>query len=445
MGMSMNRRMLLRGMGTAITLPWLEALAPDAAAATMARTNRAAFLFIPNGVHKPDWAPQGSGMKAILPNMLEPLNPLRKHLSVISGLNQDNARALGDGPGDHARSSATFLTGVHPYKTGGANLSAGVSVDQIAAQAMQQNTKFGSLELGCDPGLTSGNCDSGYSCAYSANISWRSPETPMAKEISPRRVFDRLFARGPRGESDAARAERLHTRRSVLDFVKRDANLLRRTVGVADRARLDNYLDGVRDLERRVDRAARTPDRTPPIADMALPEGVPADYREHLRLMHEMIILAWQADLTRVVSFMWANEGSGRRFPHLGIHEGHHHLSHHGGDASMIQQIRDINRFQMEELAWFLKRLGETPDGPGGTLLDNSMVLFGGAIGDGNRHNHDDLPIVLAGHGAGTLQPSMHVQAAKDTPLCNLFLSMLDRLGAGQPRFGDSTGRLTGI
>lgn len=441
----LNRRMVLRGMGTAIALPWLEAMTSTATASMATSPNRAAFLFIPNGVHKPDWMPTGTGANTVLPNMLEPLAAMRKHLTVISGLNQDNARSLGDGTGDHARSSATFLTGVHPYKTAGSNISAGVSVDQLAASRLERETRFGSLELGCDPGLTSGNCDSGYSCAYSANISWRSPDMPMAKEINPRRVFDRLFAMGPRGETETARMQRLSTRRSVLDFVRGDANRLRRKVGIADRERLDDYLEGVRDLERRIERAEGSSDAQPVIPDMDLPTGMPSDYREHLRLMHEMIILAWRLDLTRVVTFMWANEGSNRRFPHLGIAEGHHHLSHHGDDASMVEQIRLINRFQMEEFAWFLNRLRNTRDGNAGSLLDNSMVLLGGAIGDGNRHNHDDLPIVLAGSGGGTLSPSGHVQAAKDTPLCNLYLSMLDRLGIREPRFGDSTGRLAGI
>lgn len=440
----LDRRTLLRGMGTALALPWLDAMGATAVAGEFPTATRAAFLFIPNGVHRPDWAPAGSGTSTELPNMLAPLGPLRQHLTVISGLDQHNAKALGDGPGDHARSSAAFLTGAHPYKTSGDDISVGVSVDQVAARHLEPTTRFGSLELGCEPALTSGNCDSGYSCAYSANISWRSPDTPMAKEINPRRLFERLFAMGPPGEAAAARRQRLKTRRSVLDFVSRDARVLHRRVGLEDRERIDDYMQGVRELERRIEQAEHLDQAPSELAGFEPPSGIPGEYQAHLRLMHELIILAWRLDLTRVATFMWANEGSNRAYRNLGISDGHHHLSHHGGEATMVEQIRRINRFQMEELAWFLNRLQETPDGDG-SLLDSSMVLFGGAIGDGNRHNHDDLPIVLAGGGGGTLTPSGHLRAPKGTPLCNLHLSLLHRLGVPAKAFGDSTGHLTGI
>ena len=438
---AIDRRLMLRGMGTAMALPWLDAMRATAAVTQVQSPVRAAFLFIPNGVHKPDWAPTPDGD---LPNMLQPLMGLRRELSVISGLNQDNARALGDGPGDHARSAACFLTGAHPHKTAGDDINVGVSADQLAARHLERTTRFGSLELGCEPSLTSGSCDSGYSCAYSANVSWRAADMPVVKEINPRRVFERLFALGPVAETTAARAQRLKSRRSVLDFVSQDARRLRTRVGVADRSRLDDYLEGVRELERRIEHIERTEQAPVSLGRHKAPTGVPGNYREHLRLMHELIILAWQLDLTRVATFMWGNEGSNRTFPSLGVAEGHHHLSHHGGDMAMVEQIRRINAFQIEELAWFLGRLRDTADGEG-NMLDSSMVLFGGAIGDGNKHNHDDLPIVLAGRGGGALSPSGHVQATKGTPLCNLYLSMLDGLQVPVQRFGDATGRLAGI
>ena len=444
---TLNRRTMLRGLGTAMALPWLEAMRPScAAASTVAATPpvRAAFLFIPNGVDRATWVPSGSGSNTILPNMLEGLMPLRQSLTVIEGLDQHNAKALGDGPGDHARSSAAFLTGAHPYKTAGDDLSVGVSVDQIAARYLRHETRFPSLELGCEPALTSGSCDSGYSCAYSANISWHSDDTPMVKEINPRLLFERLFAMGRPGETARARQQRLKTRRSVLDFVSRDARALRKQSGIADRERLDDYLEGVRAVERRIEQVEHAEQSPSALAGFDPPTGIPGTYQEHLRLMHELIILAWRLDLTRVVTFMWANEGSNRAFPELSIAEGHHHLSHHGGDESMVERIRLINRFQIDELAWFLQRLSDTPD-MDGSLLDSSMVLFGGAIGDGNRHNHNDLPIILAGRGGGGLSPSGHLRVAKKTPLCNVYASMLDGLGVPATPFGDSTGPLAGI
>lgn len=436
--MKLDRRTVLRGAGVSIALPWLESLA----AAPGPTINRAAFLFIPNGVHMPEWTPSGTGSSTVLPGMLSPLEPLKDRLTVLSGLSHANAAALGDGPGDHARSSACFLTGAHPYKTKGSDISVGVSVDQVAARHLEHRSRFGSIELGCDPALTSGNCDSGYSCAYSANISWRSHDTPVLKEIRPRLVFERLFALGPVAETADARQARLVARRSILDFVGRDARRLRSSMGVRDRQRVDDYLEGVREIERRIEQVERNAQDPSVLPDIDLPNGLPGDYREHLRLMHEMMILAFRLDLTRVCTFMWANEGSNRTFPHLDVREGHHHLSHHKGDESMIEGVRRINRFQLEEFAWFLQRLDETPDADGRSLLDNSMVMFGGAIADGNRHNHDDLPIVLAGGGAGTLDPIGHRTVAHGTPVCNLYLSMLDRLGVPVDTFGDATARL---
>lgn len=488
----LSRRTVLRGLGAAMALPWLESMVPDrivlagrrsfAGVATDVAVGvgsagasplRCAFVFIPNGVDPAAWLPAPGAEAGELPSSLEPLAALRGRFSLLQGLAHRNAQALGDGPGDHARSAACFLTGAHPTKTAGSDIAAGVSIDQVLARRIGACTALPSLELGCEPALQSGNCDSGYSCAYSANISWRTPGQPMLKEISPRAVFERLFAVGPAHESAEALGRRLAARRSILDYARSDALRLRERLGTADRGRLEEYLDGLRALERRIESierargggaddarpaAAARPsaiasipsashhDHDAPELDaaaMRTPPGVPEDYREHVRLMNDLLVLAFKADRTRVASFMLANEGSNRSFPFLGVAEGHHHLSHHGGDASMIEKVRRINRFQCELFADLLAKLDGCREGDG-TLLDRSMVVFGSAIADGNRHNHDDLPVILAGGGAGTLSPGRNIRTAAGTPMCNLFVSMLRRAGL-DGSFGDSTGEIAGI
>lgn len=446
-----DRRTMLCGMGTAMALPWLEAMSPirgmsQALGAVNPATPpvRMAFMFIPNGVHAPEWKPQGAGLDCTLPAMLAPLERHRENMSILTGLGHHNAMALGDGPGDHARSSACFLTGAHPYKTDGSDIRAGVSVDQIAASHIGSNTRFSSLELGCEPGLQSGSCDSGYSCAYSANISWRTSSSPMGKQINPRLLFERLFQVGPPGESAKRRIERMSQRRSILDYVSRDARRLHGKLGLRDRDKMSEYLDGVRSIEKRlelVESVSRDPEE---VAGMVTPAGIPSDYREHLRLMHELMVLSFRLDLTRVCTMMWANEGTNRTFPFLDIPQGHHHLSHHKGDEGMIDKIRRINQFQSTMFAELLDMLAATPEGDG-RLLDNVMLVYGGAIGDGNRHNHDDLPIIFAGGGGGQFSGQGHVEYSKGTPLCNLYLTMLEQAGVSEERFGDSTGKLSGL
>ncbi|MFK7962110.1 MAG: DUF1552 domain-containing protein [Phycisphaerales bacterium] len=473
----LDRRTALRGFGAAVALPWLDAMVSEtsalagstalsrrraAAAAEMAAGTaqaagtaaasgaapvRMVHCFVPNGVDPGAWFPAGDDAAASatpLPTSLEPLEGLRDRFTMIRGLSHDNARAKGDGPGDHARSSACFLTGAHPVKTAGDDIAAGVSVDQIAAQRIGNRTPLASLELGCEPALRSGNCDSGYSCAYSANISWRSPTQPNLKEVRPRAVFERLFAMGPEGESAKARARRLTRRKSILDYVSGDARRLESELGVNDRHRMGEYLESVRALEKRVEAMERATDDPSEVAGFDVPRGVPGDYREHVRLMNELIVLALRTDRTRVATFMLANEGSNRPFPFLDVAEGHHHLSHHGGDESMVTKIQRINRFQSELFADLVRRMDEV-DEPGGSLLDHSMVLFGSAIRDGNRHDHHDLPVLLAGGGGGTLRPGRVVTVPKKTPMCNLLLSMLHRMEVQVPSFGDSTGELAEI
>ena len=405
---------------------------------------RMAFFYVPNGAHMQDWTPSKEGADFELPHILESLGPFKDELLVLTGLAQDNAAAHGDGPGDHARSLACFLTGTHPLKTDGANIRAGVSVDQVAAEHIGKTTRFPSLELGCDRGAQSGNCDSGYSCAYSSNISWRSPTTPMAKEVNPRLVFERLFANRSRNETAAQRAKRELYRRSILDFVAEDASQLRNRLGLNDRRKLDEYLTAVRELERRVALAESSSAGLDASVALKKPSGVPEDNKEHIRLMADLMVLAFQGDLTRVSTFMFANEGSNKSYAFIGVPEGHHDLSHHGGDHEKHEKIKKINRFHIEQFAYFLDRLKSIREGDK-TLLDNSMIVYGSGIGDGDRHNHNDLPVLLAGRGGGTIKSGRHLKYPTNTPLNNLYLAMLDRVDAKIPTLGDSSGRLTNL
>lgn len=437
-----SRRKVLRGIGTAVALPLLEGMVPLSALAQSLkpRPNRMAFIFVPNGVDMAHWTPAAEGTAFDLPFILEPLAQVRKSVSVLTGLAQRNAFALGDGPGDHARSTATWLTGVHPKKTAGSDIKAGISVDQVAAQAIGNQTKFASLELGCERGAMAGDCDSGYSCAYSSNVSWRSENTPVAKEVNPRLVFERLFGSGD-GEEGEARARRDRERLSILDFVLEDAAALKARLGSRDQKKLDEYLTGVREIEKRL---AATENEALSIDPGKKPSGVPRDYGEHIRLMSDMLVLAFQADLTRIATFMYANDGSNRSFPMIGITDGHHDISHHGNVAEKMERKRQIDRFQVEQLAYMLERMAAIEEVEG-TLLDNSMIVFGAGISDGNRHNHDDLPILLAGSAGGRLQPGRHIRYPANTPMNNLFMSMLDRVGVRVDKLGDANGKLQGL
>lgn len=446
----LSRRAVLRGFGTALALPWLERLVPGGlAAAGAARAPgvgadgmplRLVYLYVPNGVHVQDWTPAEEGRDFALPWILEPLAPVRRHVTVLSGLVHDKGRANGDGPGDHARAAATFLTGVQPLKRDG-QVALGVSADQVAAAAIGSATRFRSLELGVDPSGNSGQCDSGYACAYSSNISWQSATTPADKEVNPRLLFNRIFRGGAAGEAAAAEAERLQRRRSVLDFVQEDARRLRASLPNADRAKLEEYFNGVRELERRI--AVASESVVTEVGDELRPAGVPRDYGEHLTLLRELLVLALRTDRTRVASLMFANEGSDRAYRSLGVSDGHHSLSHHGNDAAKHEQIRKINRFHVEHLAALLQALAETAEGSG-SLLDRTMLVYGSGISDGNRHNHDELPVLVCGRGGG-LDPGRHLRAPQGTPMMNLHCELLERIGAGVATLGDATGRLPQI
>lgn len=430
-----------------MALPLLEAMTPGAVLAAGSAVpparfpRRLAFVYIPNGANMGDWTPKAVGEDFDLPFILEPLRPVKQDLLVLSGLTHDKARPNGDGAGDHARASATYLTGCQARKTNGADIRVGVSVDQVAVQALGRQTRLASLELGCDRGQQSGNCDSGYSCAYSFNISWRTPATPMPPEVDPRLVFERLFGNHSTKETAENRARRERYQKSILDFVQEDARRLRAQLGVTDRRKLDEYLTAVRELETRIEQAEKFATALP---DYSKPTGVPETYEKHLRLMFDLMALAFQTDTTRIATFILAHDGSNRPYPFLGVSDGHHDLSHHGNDEAKKQKIAKINRFHLTQFAYFLEQLKRIKEGEG-TLLDNSMIVYGGGIGDGNAHNHDDLPVLLAGRGGGALRTGRHVRFSRNTPMTNLYLSLLDRAGVPTERIGDSTGRLVGV
>lgn len=439
----LSRRTILRGAGVSMALPWLEAMGPLTAWASdtkagQAAPNRMAFLYVPNGKNMADWTPAAEGTDFDLPHILKPLEPVRKKLLVLTGLTADKARAHGDGGGDHARALAAFLTGTQPRKTDGTDIRSGVSVDQVAASRLSAQTRLASLELGCEAGGMAGNCDSGYSCVYSSTMVWKSATQPLPKEINPKLVFERLFSSVP----DADRARRDARRRSILDFVREDSKDLNLKLSANDQRKLDEYFTAVRDIELRIEKAATLPPVQPP--EYKVPAGVPGDYAEHIRVMCDLIALAWQTDVTRVITLVMANEGSNKPYPFIGVKEGHHDLSHHGNDQEKKAKIRDINTFHTTQLAYLLQKLDSIQEGDG-TLLDHCMIAYGSGNSDGNAHNHDDLPILVAGGGCGTIHTGRHVRYPKETPLNNLWLAMLDRMEIDLDKLGDSTGELAGL
>jgi len=433
----LNRRTFLKGTGTTLALPLLEAMRPPAhaAAESPAAPTRLAFVFFPNGVIQPAWKPTEAGTGYALSQTLAPLAPHRADFNIFTGLTQDNGRAKGDGAGDHARCAASFLTGAHPVKTDGADIRVGMSVDQVAAAEIGHRTPLPSLELGIERGRNAGNCDSGYSCAYSSNVSWKTPTTPMAKEIHPRAVFERLFGDGARN-----RARRDQYRQSILDLVSEDARRLQQQLGTTDRRKVEEYFTSVRELEQRIQRTADR--QAVPVPEFDAPEGRPEDLTEHIRLMYDVLVLAFQTDTTRIATFMLANAGSNRSYTMVGVNDGHHQLSHHGNDKEKTDKIQKIDQYLVEQFGYFLDKLKSVQEGEH-TLLDNSLVLYGSGLGDGNRHTHHDLPILLAGKAGGRVQTGRHVAYPENTPMNNLFLSLLDYSGANIEKIGDSSGRLT--
>ena len=436
------RRTVLRGLGTAVSLPLLEAMLPTSrAAAAPAAPLRMMFFMVPNGAHMPAWTPSTQGANFTLPPTLEPLQKHQEFVSVFTGLTLDGARDHGDGAGDHARSGASFLTGAHPRKTDGADIKSSVSVDQVAAQAVGSKSRFASLELGIDGSAQAGSCDSGYSCAYSSNLAWRNESSPLAKENDPSAVFDRLFGNSDSASEGKNRAARIERRKSVLDFVLDDAKALQSRLGTADKRKLDEYLYAVRDVENRMTHSDKLKVGEDGVPNIARPAGIPRDWSEHCKLMMDMTALAIRSDATRILTFMYGNEGDNKGYPQIGVPEGHHELSHHGKSDEKQAKVQKINHFHMQHFAYLLDHFAGVEEA-GSPLLDNCLILYGSGISDGDRHNHDDLPIMMVGKGGGRIKKPAHMQFPKDTPLCNLYLWMLNQVGVKADSFGDSTGVL---
>lgn len=442
LGRSLPRRSFLRGMGTAVAVPLLDAMTP-AFAAVSAPVTRVVFVYTANGVIMSSWTPEEDGKGFTLPQTLHPVEPFREQLLVLSGLAHRNGEALGDGAGDHARAGASWLTGVHPKKTQGADIRNGMSVDQMLARDIGQATPLPSLELGLENVRMVGGCDSGYSCAYSNTISWSSSTTPLPYENNPRRVFERLFGDGETTDP-VVLALRANQDRSLLDFVLGDAHRLRSKLGAGDRLRLNDYLDAVREVERRIQNAERRDGTELDLLALDRPEGVPPTFEEHARVMSDLITIAFQADLTRVVTLMYSREGGNRTYRAIGVPDAHHGLSHHQNDPARMARLQLIDRHHVAMLGYLLGRLQAIQD-ERGSLLDQSIVVYGSSLSDSNAHTHDNLPVLLAGGANGALHGGRHLRYPSGTPMANLFVTMLDTLGSGRDSVGDSTGPIAGL
>jgi hypothetical protein len=450
---SFTRRHFLRGLGACIALPAFESLlptkllaagAPEGGLATTATGAplRTAFVYFPNGAIPGAWWPAAEGADFQLSRTLQPLAPAQKQIQVIGGLDHLNAMPGADGGGDHARANGTFLTGVRMKKSA-TDIHAGISIDQAIARQVGHLTRFPSLELTCDAGRNTGACDSGYSCAYQYNLAWSSPNTPMTPEANPRQVFERLFGAGAPGERVANARRRRQEEGSILDFVMQDARSMQHRLGGRDQDKLDQYLTGIRELEGRIQKAEQLGEAKDPMVET--PPGLPADYAQHIHLMYDIMLLAFQTDSTRIATMLLAHDGSNRSFADIGIPEGHHDLSHHQGNADKIEKITEIDLWYVQQFGKFLEKMSATQDVDGNSLLHNSMIVYGGGNADGNRHTHVNLPVVLAGGGGGTITPGRFVKHG-GKPASNLFLSLADRMGVKNlERFGDSTGRLANI
>ena len=426
-----SRRHFLKGLGASVCLPALEIFGKTSSPIRMA------YVYTPNGIIMPKWTPKSVGKDWQLPQTLQSLGRVKNDIQVITGLAHDKADPNGDGGGDHARATATFLTGRQARKTAGSDIQLGISVDQHAVRAVKGMTKLDSLQLGCDPARRAGRCDSGYSCAYQFNFSWSSPTMPLAPEIDPRLVFERMFGRDFSAGDKESRAKRLSHRKSLLDYVKEDAKSLQKNLGVADARKIDEYLNGVREVEKKIENAEKFRQQMP---NGKKPEGIPAAYRDHIRIMYDLMVMAFQSDTTRIATFLVAHDGSNRSFREIGVSDGHHQISHHRDDKAKIAKLEKIDKFYVDQFAYFMNRMKETKDHTGANLLDQSMIVYGGGISDGNKHDHDNLPVILAGGGGGSLRKGRHFRT-RHTPMTNMYLSMLDRFGVKLDRLGDSTGR----
>ncbi len=449
---AMNRRNFLRGLGACIALPTLSSLVPNRVAATIGGPRlattatgaplRTGFVFFPNGAIPSRWWPEGGLTDFALNATMQPLAGLRNKIQVLGGLDQRNANAGNDGGGDHARGNAVFLTGTRINKSA-TDVRAGMSIDQALANRVGHLTRFSSLEMTCDANRKSAGCDSGYACSYVYNVSWKNPTTPMTPEANPRLVFERLFGAGAHGERQANAQLRMKTRKSVLDFVLDDARRMNHRLGLNDRAKMDQYLSSVREIEKRIQHAEQFGPNVDPT--VATPMGIPNTQKEYVEVMYDMLALAFQTDSTRVATMIMGHDGDNRSFSEIGITEGHHDLSHHQNNAERVEKVATIDRWYVSQFARFLEKLDSLEDIDGNSVLHNSRILYGSGNADGNRHTHENLPLILAGGGGGQLTPGRYVQHG-GTPMCNLFLSLADQAGVTDlERFGDSTGVLTNV
>ena len=435
---SLARRTFLRGLGTTIALPLLDSMLPAATIATKPAV-RLAFVYHPVGMIMSRWTPAAEGSAFEFTPTMKALEPFRERMVVLTGLAQVNGRALGDGAGDHAREGATWLTGVHPKKTEGAGIRAGISADQIAAKELSKVTQIASLELGLESPSLAGGCDSGYSCAYTNTVSWRSATTPLPVEVNPRMLFERLFGDGD-STDPAARLAMLKEQRSILDYVAGSIDRLETRLGNSDRSKLSEYLEAIRDIERRIQKAEQQ-NLLVKLPLMERPSAVPEAFEEYAKLMMDLQVMAFQTDMTRVMTFMLGRAGSNRSYRSIGVSDGHHSITHHQGDPVKIDNVAKIDAHLVKTFAYFLEKLKATPDGDG-NLLDHSMIVYGSSLSDANAHTHHDLPICLVGGGVGQIKGGRHIRYPKDTPLNNLYLNLLDRAGVPIDNLGDSTGKL---
>jgi len=441
-GKVIPRRTVLRGLGASVALPLLDSMVPALAVAgeTVAKpVPRLGAIYVPNGIQGEFWIPETEGADFALTPTLKPLAPFRDRVLVVSGLDNKEADALpGEGAGDHSRGPATWLSGVHAKKTEGVDIQAGVTMDQIAAKELGRDTQLASLELTLESRNLLGSCDVGYSCAYQGTISWRTPTTPLPMEGDPRAVFERLF--GDVGSTDArARLTRTREDRSILDSVLDKVAHLQNGLGSRDRAKLTEYLDAIRDVERRIQKVEEQSTRELPL--VAQPGGIPRTFEEHAKLMFDLQVLAFQCDLTRVFTFMMGREVSGRTYPEIGVSEPHHALSHHQNELEKKTKVAKINAYHMQMFAYFLEKLRSTPDGEG-SLLDHVAIVYGSGMSDGQLHDHVNLRLLVAGGGTGRIKGGRHLRFASGTPVANLHLTLLDKLGVPAEHLGDSTGTI---
>jgi hypothetical protein len=434
-----QRRTFLKGIGAALALPMLDSMTPAFAARAGAAPTRLLFTYIPVGAYMPYWTVEGEGTDYKFSRVLKPLEGYRQDFSILSGLDHHQAEALGDGAGDHARAGAAYLTGVHCKKTGGTDIRCGISVDQIAARKTASETRFPSLELGCEDTRTVGACDSGYSCAYQNTLSWRTETSPLPPETNPRAVFERLFGADDLSLPADVRARRNAARGSILDLVQDDTQKIRGELGAADRRKVDEYLYAVREVEKRIQSTEKEHVEYKDMIDK--PAGVPVLFKDYLKVMFDLQILALQGDLTRVITMMYGREGSLRTYGEIGVPEPHHPLTHHRGNQEWIEKFTRINVYHAENFTYFLNRLKTTQDGDG-TLLDHSMLVYGSGLSDPNAHSKINLPTVLVGRGNGQLKPGRHIAYPKGTPMANLFMTLLSCMDVHPDSIGDSTGKL---